>query len=259
MALSVNSFLENYVDKLRIDSQSVEGKKIQTSVENLIKNLKAEFGSDIVDVRVFGSYKRGTFLRRRFDENSDIDLMILFNHENLDVRPITYRKYLGEFSNNYYPNSLSFKSQPAIVLELNYIKYDLVPAYLDNDLYIPKSDTDWMTTEPDAFESTVNQKDKNNKNLIKPVIQLLKAWNAKAGYPLQSYFLEKEIVEDFYVFPKNLEDYFFNVIYWLNSSDKVSVDSKLDALKQNARKVRKALSEDKEKQAFTWLSHILPI
>ena len=264
MALTINEFLEDFANRLRIDGLSDEGKKIDNSINHLISNLKNEFNDDIIEIKPFGSYKRGTNLSRRYDENSDIDLLVIFNHDNINYKPITYRKHLEDFSNIYYSNSLSFKAQPAVVLELNHIKYDLVPAYLSNNwfsksLYIPSSDTEWRTTDPDTFEDQLNEKDKKNNYMLKPVIRLLKAWNAKAGYPLQSYFLEKEVVDDVYIFPETLEEYFFNCIKNLSSTDVNITDKKIGSLKRNAKKVRSALSNDKKRSAISWLSHILPI
>lgn len=265
MALSINNLLLKLSSEYYINEDSQEAKKINASVQHLKSKLEVEFSDILVDIIPFGSYQRGTILPRKYDENSDVDIMIVFNHSDINVRPITYRKYLQDFSDLHYPNSLSFKSAPAVVLELNHIKYDLVPAYISEFLssktiYIPETDSDWISTDPHGFSNKITEKNKNNSNMIKPAIRLMKAWNAKVGYPITSYELEKMIVNDFYVFPSTLEEYFFNIIYWFSSDGLATASKKkIKSLKENAVKVRNALSDDKEKKALTWLAHILPI
>ena len=167
--------------------------------------------------------------------------------------------------NTFKTSVIHITKIPAVVLELNHIKYDLVPAYISEFLFssticIPDSDTKWMDTDPEGFGKKLSEKNKNNNYLIRPTIRLMKAWNAKAGYPITSYELEQEIVNDFYVFPSTLEDYFFNVIESLSSDRSTTIaERKINGLKENAGKVKEALDDDNEKKALTWLAHILPI
>jgi len=247
-------------EKYRINTASPEAKKIDASVKHLKNNLSSYFDEALVEVIEFGSYKRDTILPKVIDPLRDVDLMVIFDHSNLKFNPITYRKHIQEFSDFYYPNSSSFKSKPTVVLEFNHLSYDLVPAHIDSDFfgdrvfYIPENDTDWIETDPHGFLGKINKKDENNKYLIKPVIRLLKAWNAKVGYPVSSFELEKEIVGITYYFLDTLEEYFFDVIDSLDATS-----NKIKALKENASKVRSAMENDDIKLATKWLAHILPM
>lgn len=117
-----------------------------------------------------------------------------------------------------------------------------------------------MQTDPHGFNVTLTEKNKNNKNQIKPVIRLLKAWNANAGYPVDSYELEKEIVNGTYYFIDTLEEYFFSTINNISSyRTTATANLKIASLKDNAKRVKAALENNNESQALTWLSHILPM
>ena len=102
---------------------------------------------------------------------------------------------------------------------LNHIKFDLVPAYksgwIIETIYIPapKSDyTDWVSTDPNGFNQKLTDKNNSNSSLIKPMIRLVKYWNARNDYVYYSYELEQTLVELSYWSCYNLKDYFFDAI-----------------------------------------------
>jgi predicted nucleotidyltransferase len=264
MSASINYKLQQLANEYYISSSSNEAIKINASLAKLKSNLKSHFNNDVKLIDEFGSYKRDTILPRNYDDNSDVDLMIIFNHGAINVNPSTYRKYLHEFADKYYPFSEAYKSKPTVVLELNHIKYDLVAAYQQTSFYntttyIPQSDTSWMTTDPHGFSQQLIAKNTSNNSLIKPVIRLFKAWNAKVGYPIESYTLEQEIVKNMY-FESTLEGYFFSAINSLSAyRGSYNANSKVEGLKENAAKVKSALKSDNLPNALIWLAHILPI
>lgn len=51
---------------------------------------------------------------------------------NYPKKPQTYLNYLKSFAESKYPQSLYKQSFPAVVLELNHIKFDLVPVIIDD-------------------------------------------------------------------------------------------------------------------------------
>lgn len=98
---------------------------------------------------------------------------------------------------------------------MNHIKFELVPATLGSvfsqGYQIPapaKSYSEWMLTFPNQFNAELTEKNKNNHNLIKPLIRLMKYWNAQNGYIFSSYELERWIVQQNYFFDLNIKDYF---------------------------------------------------
>jgi len=267
MANSISGKLLSLAETYYISYGSPEQIKIDASVGRIKTKLKTYFGSDILSVSEFGSYKRDTILPRKYDEHSDVDLMIVFNHNLLNLLPGSYRTRLIRFAEAQYSRSEIYKSAPTVVLELDHIKYDLVPAYEQvytflnsKTTYIPKSDSEWMATDPNSFNERLSNVNKQNNWHIKRVIRLLKAWNAKVGYPLESYQLEQEIAGMGYVFCYTLEDYFFYAINGLSSyRDNYTATQKVTALKGNANRVKSFLQSANELTAHLWLSHILPL
>ena len=101
---------------------------LNTSISTLEYRLELFFGSNIIENFKFGSSTRDTILPRKADSNSDIDYMVVFNNSN-DNTPQTFLDRLKRFADTYYKNSEIHQSFPTIVLDLNHIKFELVPAY----------------------------------------------------------------------------------------------------------------------------------
>lgn len=166
----------------------------------------------------FGSSTRGTILPRTMDEHSDIDYMVVF--ADSIATPQTYLNRLKTFVEKRYGSSDIYQSSPTIVLDLNHIKFELIPAIINwfGNLQIPNGSGGWMTTSPNDFNATLDSKNKENKYLIKPTIRLFKYWNATAGFPFQSFEIEKWICNQNFWFQANQRDFFFKVVESLDTS-----------------------------------------
>jgi predicted nucleotidyltransferase len=265
--LTIEDKLQQYAKQFYISKNGPESPKIEASLKSIKNKLRQEFGDRIVGIEIFGSYERKTLLPREYDSLSDIYLLIVFDHENIDVRPSTYRKYLHQFAEKYYPNSISYKSQPSVVLELNYINYDLVPAYtqeegffnITDEVYIPEDNYEWQHTNIDEFTQALDKKNKENDYNVKRVIRLLKAWNAKVGYPIQSYELE-QLIADMDFGDDDIESVFFYAIDNLPDDwDTDKAEEKVASLKENADLLYEALDEEEEYDVTRYLKKILPI
>lgn len=262
--LDINRELYLYARKLYISNDSEESKNINRSILNICRNLKRYFLGNISRVELFGSFTRKTILPRQFDLKSDIDILILFNQEIYQRMAETYRTNLLLFADKYYQKSSIKKDFPTVVVELNHIKFDLVPAkaerfYGPPTISIPDSLNKWQETNPNGFNqklSTVNQR---HSSKVKPLIRLLKYWNASHGYPYNSFALEQEIVEMLFQ-GNNLHDYFFfaidNLDIWWTSN---KIETAVQALSENAKKVLYYLEQNDKTSAMSWLQHILPM
>lgn len=193
--MSINSYLKDLASDLVLSSS--EKDHVSTSLNTINSRLKNYFGSEIKETKVFGSYVRETILPRKVDENSDIDLMVVFYNSN-GYRPQTFLNRLKSFAEYYYSTSIIHQSNPSIVIELQHIKFELTPAYNTySSFYIPKNQSDWMMTDPDGFYSELVECNKNNGYKIKPVVRLLKQWNIKKNYRnIESFELEKIIASE---------------------------------------------------------------
>lgn len=155
-----------------------EQTSINTSVTTLSGRITSWFDPNLISQFTFGSSTRDTILPRTMDEKSDIDYMIVLKDDG--SVPQTYLDRMKKFAEKYYSTSEIKQSSPSIVLELNHIKFDLVPA-LDSwggSYKIPNGSGGWQDTNPNDFNSTLTQKNKDNQFLIKPTIRLaLSYWS----------------------------------------------------------------------------------
>lgn len=219
--MSVLSFLTDTASSAVLSSS--EQSSITTSITTLQSRMALHFDSGAITQHFrFGSSTRGTILPRSMDEQSDIDYMVVFSDGT--ATPQTYLNRLKSFVEKRYGSSELYQSSPTIVLELNHIKFDLVPATKNwlGELQIPNGSGGWMTTNPNDFNATLEAKNKEHKSLIKPTIRLFKYWNATAGFPFQSFEMEKWVCGMSFWFLTNQKDYFFTVIENLSTSTSYS-------------------------------------
>lgn len=216
--MSVLSFLTDTASKAVLSS--TEQTSITTSIATLQTRIGLHFASGVIKQHFrFGSSTRGTILPRSMDERSDIDYMIVFS-EN-DATPQTYLNRLRAFVEKYYSSSEIRQSSPTIALELNHIKFDLVPTTTTwlGELQIPDGSGGWMVTNPNDFNTTLEAKNREHKSLIKPTIRLFKYWNATAGFPFRSSFeMEKWVCGLRFWSLANQRDYFFAVVDNFNTN-----------------------------------------
>ena len=181
------------------------------------------------------------------DEQSDIDYMVVFSDNN--ATPQTYLNRLKTFVEKRYSSSEIYQSSPTIVLELNHIKFDLVPATTTwlGDLQIPNGSGGWMTTNPNDFNATLEAKNKEHKSLIKPTIRLFKYWNATSGFPFESFAMEKWVCSLSFWFASNQKDYLFITIDNLSTSNSYAqwVNNEITRAKSIVANVRGYERDDK--------------
>ena len=127
---------------------------------------------------------------------SDIDLMIVFSNP-YGHKPQSFLNRLKSFADRYYSHSVVYQSSP-IVLELNHIRFELIPAtIIYGRYYIPSGPSDWMHTDPDGIADKLTSCNVKNNYIIKPVIRLIKHWNIQKNYrDVTSFALEQKLAED---------------------------------------------------------------
>ncbi len=215
--MTVHSYLSQLSNQCIVrDEQKI---RIKISIRSIQQKLNTYFGDDISNQIVFGSYPRNTILPRKFDNKSDVDLMIVFSDNSF--QPQTYLDRLRRFVEANYVRSDIQQSHPTIQLKLNHICFELVPAvtmFLSDEFRIPSPSSDWnnwMDTEPNEFNNSLLAANKNNANLTKPIIRILKYWNAQNGYPFASYELEQHIVThspSIFLTYKRIDTYFYKIV-----------------------------------------------
>ena len=258
--MSVLTHLDSLGSNLILTSS--ENSSISTSISTLITRLNYYF-DNIEQYFVFGSYDRGTILPRRVDSNSDIDFMIVFN-DGENYKPQTLISRLKRFVDTYYSTSEVYLSSPTMVLNLNHIKFELVPAYKSwlGTLYIPgpaSGYTDWISTNPSQMKTDLTNKNTDNNYKIKPLVRILKYWNVRNGKVYTSYELETYIIGKSFYLDTNLKDYFFTAAnglstFWLPDYKKV----KVERLQSNLKEVQDYLNAGMPISAENKLKEVLP-
>jgi predicted nucleotidyltransferase len=258
--MSINSKLVTFAQQeLVLSRNEIEREKIKVSLLQLEKVLKDKLGSNIKEFIRFGSFTRNTILPRKYDRLSDVDLMVVFNTDSGVKTSGTYRKYLQDIVSVAYPLSISRKDFPVIKLELNHIMFDLVPAYCDEGwgktYYIPDSSDGWRRSIPNDLNSDLSTMNQSyGDNIVRNTIRLCKCWNAGAGYPFESYLMEKEIISILFLWGDNLYDKFISVLDRI-AGNRPGVRQAIDYIKKYKGDMWNSPNEQKQ---FEWLQRLLP-
>lgn len=216
--MTINSYLTNLANQAILRDDEKAG--VQRSITTLQMRLADHFGAQMSQHFVFGSYSRGTILPRSMDPQSDVDYMVVFSDGGL--QPQSYLDRLRRFAELRYARSEVAQSHPTVALELNHIRFELVPALQNwwGGLQIPAKVSgyqSWQDTDPKGFNNTLTGANQANGNLIKPLVRIMKYWNAKAGYPFESFALEQQVAGHEYGFFglrawRQIGDYFFQIV-----------------------------------------------
>ncbi|WP_010339474.1 SMODS domain-containing nucleotidyltransferase [Sphingobium yanoikuyae] len=256
--MSVLTYLQTRASQAVLSG--AENTSINTSISTLATRLNSYFGANVSRHFRFGSSTRGTILPRAMDEHSDIDYMIVFSEGG--YTPQTYIDRLRKFAEYYYPTSAIKQSSPTIVLQLNHIKFDLVPAlagYWAGEYKIPNGTSAWRDTNPNDFNATLTAKNQAELSLIKPTIRLAKFWNARNGYVYDSYGFEKWIVAQSYTFALNQKSYLFNVFDNLLANDATQWrNDRISRAKEIVAKVRELEAAEMPYSAEAEIKKLIP-
>ena len=256
--MSVLSYLEKRASEAVLSTD--ENSSISTSVATLQSRLNTHFGTDLSEHFKFGSQTRGTILPRAMDEHSDVDYMIVFKDGG--YTPQTYLDRLRRFVEKYYTTSSIKQTSPTITLELNHIKFDLVPAlkgYWSGTYQIPNGTSAWRDTNPNEFNEKLTAKNNDELYKIKPTIRLAKFWNAKNDYVFESFGLEKWIVNQSYFLISNQRDYLFRVFEAMSTpTDTQWRKDRVVRAKDIVAKVRKYESDSMPATAEAEVKRLIP-
>ena len=259
--MSVNSHLTSLASTLVLSES--ETSSISTSINTLSSRLNSHFGSTVKEHFQFGSSTRGTILPRKADSNSDIDYMVLFDTSDGQKKPQTYLDRLRRFVEAKYSTSEIYQSHPTIVLSLNHINFELVPAIYNYGYQIPSpasSWIEWMSTDPSGINQLLQDKNKNNNSKIKPLVRLIKYWNARQGHPFTSFSIEEYIISRSFWGCSALKDYFYD--FWSGFSYSYDtaqyIKNKVDSAKKYAKKAKEYEDNDRPISAELEIKKIVP-
>jgi predicted nucleotidyltransferase len=263
--MSINHKLITFAQQeLVLGYDNAERDRINASLMQLEKVLIAQLGNQIIEIIRFGSYTRNLILPRKYDPQSDVDLMVVFYTGNGRKTPGTYRKTLHDILEKAYPKSISKKDFPAVKLELNHIMFDIVPAYSERGYFssnpkylIPGPNDGWRETEPNDINGMLKEMNSYyGDGTLRNVIRLCKHWNATARYPFESYLMEKKIIDSFgwHLTRKDTYTGFVDTLKGIASghSGVVQAVEYIDKYKGNW------LTTPEENKQLQWLQKLLP-
>jgi Second Messenger Oligonucleotide or Dinucleotide Synthetase domain len=259
--MSVNTHLTDLASSLVLSS--TEEASISTSINTLSSRLQSHFGNTITSQLQFGSSTRGTILPRKADSGSDVDYMVVFSTSDGKMKPQTYLDRLKRFAETKYSTSEIKQSHPTVVLSLNHIAFELVPAVYEYGYQIPSpasSWTDWISTDPSGTNQKLQDKNKSENFQIKPLVRLIKYWNATKGHPYTSFSLEQYIVSKYFWSCSALKDYFYS--FWegfnYNFDTAQYVKDYVDSAKSHAAKAKELEQNNMPASAEAEIKKIVP-
>ncbi|MBS1508196.1 MAG: nucleotidyltransferase domain-containing protein [Bacteroidetes bacterium] len=260
----IDSHLSKLVKQLTIDK--IKKETIDNSFEILKGKIWAQYQDRVKSVELFGSYQRGTKLPQSVDNNSDVDILVIFKSN--DFQPATLLKHLYQFADSQYSRSDVTTDHPTVVIEMTNVRFEIVPAYweehtfLSDELKIPaprNKELKWITTEPHELKLELDEKNKDENNLITPLIKLIKYYNAQRGRPFDSYLIEHHAIKLDYD-GETLKDYLFTFIEELDTDNATSQQAKFVEELKLRRKNILTLEESKmEDYAIQELNKFLPL
>jgi hypothetical protein len=149
-----------------------------------------------------------------------------------------------------------------VVLELNKIKFDLVPSRIVNNYFsssyqIPDKNGSWMSTDPSGFNTKLTEANTRYNSLVKPMVRLFKRWNANNGYPFSSYDLEN-LIADVDFSGDNYESGFLYAIKQFSTWGLgVSATQKVNTLQSNGEWIKEYLDRDNQEKIIEVTCRIL--
>ncbi len=255
---NINTYLLELSEKLKFSSDMKE--KIDASIEYFKQKFWGHFQDRLNDVIVFGSYSRGTIISK--DDLADVDIVAIYKSK--EFQPDTYLKQIRNFCENIYPRTKIYQDHPTIVIDMEQIKFEIVPSYfISTDIVkIPaphNREIKWVNTNPSLLINKVVNKDKNNKNLIIPVIRILKYWNILNKRPFSSFQIENAIISKLFNC-STLKEYYVSSISAIEEIANNEIQKKaIMNLKNKQKRLRILESNDLHEYIEQEFSSFLPI
>lgn len=202
MALTTAKAFDEFKDRLLLtDTQKalVSGRRDTTA-----GYLKSSFGASsnmpLSRTKLIGSAGRWTIIRPL----DDVDVMAVF--ENKDGIFETYRNDSQAFLyrvrdalSDYSVKIVGARGQAVRLFYTNAPHVDIAPVFKWNgDGYaLPNGTGGWLTTDPDYHETWMVERNKALSDRLKPLVRMLKRWNAVHSKRLKSFHLEVLVASSF--------------------------------------------------------------
>ena len=267
---TINGYLIGMQTNLYVNGK--ERENIRKSIDAIYDRLGWYFGNEkknqhkIIKKEIFGSYSRDTMLSRKYDDDSDIDLMIVFQDAQ-NYNPQTCLNWLKDFAEYWYSTSIVKQSLPTVVIELQNIKFELVPAYITDDdkTYIAKDVYSWKYTNTKDLNDKMSSLNTKTNYEFKRMVRLIKYWNVQKNHRrYKSYLLEEYLTQKFetsYIYCNNQYDYldwaFYHLKNWVDENDEY-IKSRIETANKNINLAKECEEKYDYETAVNYIQKIIP-
>lgn len=257
---TAEKYVSDYLRRKSILLTSSEQEEVNRRVyRNIEIKFRIKLSRKILRTELFGSCARGTNLPKKYDPNTDLDVLVIFNDDSYDRTPETYRNVLRDLVESSLNVRTVKKKHPAVVIEQDSVNVDLVPCVLEDDDYlIPAADNKWRDTDPHDYTNIVADHDEAEQDHLRRLIRLLKYWNVQRNERFDAFELEMQIIDSFCPGDSFAEE-FFDVVDSLDGSDLSQTSAQyLDGLKSDAEWLQKYMQDANTRKIEERLSRIFP-
>lgn len=176
--------------------------KANTAHAYLSDRFTTSTNMPLLRTKLIGSAAHDTLVR----PVDDIDLMAVFNISQPDF-DATYSKnsqafiqrVKGAFDGSRV-ETIGVRGQAVRLFYKDNIHVDIAPVFEWNTggYILPAGDGTWLRTNPDIQEAWFNQEDRRLRGQLRPLVRVIKKWNATHGKQLKSFHLAVLVANTFH-------------------------------------------------------------
>ncbi len=208
-----------------------EGAAIEAAIGDLRRLFCETLDRQARPLRLFGSHERGTMLPPWQDPEACIDALIPFH--DLGLPAWEYLNMTRSILETRIGADLVACERVDMRLSLGHTRIRLLPAVQSpgGPMRIIRGDRGpltWLKIDPDGAKERLNQADNAHQGCIKPLVRIIKAWNAHSSHPMGGYAVENAILNHEFRQGRHLAFMVFDAI------DGLPLDDSLDHEGRNA-------------------------
>lgn len=215
-------FLNFHKKIILTPTQKKNGNQKRESVVSCLNYKYYRQNSTIENSFLIGSWAKDTAVR----PPRDIDIYFLlpidvFNRFNIysGNKQSALLQEIKDVLSKSFPNTKMKGDGQVVVVEFESYKVEVVPAFLlrDRGYWICNTDNggSYKLTYPRAETKHIEVLDRSNENILRPLIRMLKIWQAYHSVPIKSFFLELLAADFINQLPSELKKWsFFDYIIY---------------------------------------------
>jgi hypothetical protein len=210
-----------FLDNVALTTSQVEdGEKKYKGVVSCLNAAYWGHASETLNAFLIGSWAKQTRIRppRDVDIYFVLPLAVYERFQAYDSSVNRQSALLQEVKGKLlatYPASVIKGDGPVVVAGFTSYNVEIVPAFLfsaeDRSYYVcdTKNGGRYVTTKPLHEVDAINSADTRNNYNVRPLVRMLKCWQAYCTVPIKSFFLELLAVDFLDQWPHRDQSYFY--------------------------------------------------